>query len=93
MTFVNAGVNGDLAHNVLARLGDAVDACGRVDAFTLLVGTNDARFRAGGHATCSDRKTQSYYAFQKKVPFGWKNSPDFGKARRGAGLFLDLALE
>ena len=43
---VNAGVNGDLAFNVLARL-DEVVACGP-DVVTLLVGTNDinARFNA-----------------------------------------------
>lgn len=37
--FVNAGVNGDLAHNVARRL-DEVIAC-RPDVLTLLVGTND----------------------------------------------------
>ena len=37
--FVNAGINGDLAWNVLQRLDDVV-AC-RPDAVTLLVGTND----------------------------------------------------
>ena len=37
--FVNAGINGNLAWNVLQRL-DAVIAC-RPDAVTLLVGTND----------------------------------------------------
>jgi acyl-CoA thioesterase-1 len=37
--FVNAGVNGNLAWNVLQRLDDIV-AC-RPDAVTLLVGTND----------------------------------------------------
>ena len=76
---VNAGVGGDLAHNVLARVPD-VAALGRVDAFTLLVGTNDARFLCGCDATCSDRMTTSYYAAQKKVPFGWKASPDLGGA-------------
>lgn len=44
--FVNAGVNGDLAFNILKRL-DEVVAC-RPDVVTLLVGTNDvnARFDA-----------------------------------------------
>ncbi len=37
--FVNAGINGNLAWNVLQRLDDVV-AC-RPDAVTLLVGTND----------------------------------------------------
>ncbi len=37
--FVNAGINGNLAWNVLQRLDDIV-AC-RPDAVTLLVGTND----------------------------------------------------
>ena len=37
--FVNAGINGNLAWNVLQRLDDVI-AC-RPDAVTLLVGTND----------------------------------------------------
>jgi acyl-CoA thioesterase I len=37
--FVNAGINGNLAYNVLQRL-DAIIAC-RPDAVTLLIGTND----------------------------------------------------
>lgn len=39
--FVNAGVNGDLAFNVVDRL-DQVVAC-RPDAVTLLIGTNDVQ--------------------------------------------------
>ena len=42
-TFINAGVNGDLAFNVVNRL-DAVIAC-RPDVVTLLVGTNDVNAR------------------------------------------------
>jgi lysophospholipase L1-like esterase len=38
--FTNAGVNGDLAFNVLERLGSVIEM--RPDAVTVLIGTNDA---------------------------------------------------
>lgn len=57
--FVNAGVNGDLAWNVLQRL-DAVIAC-RPDVVTLLVGTNDV------NAT-RDEESQDFYRGGKKLP-------------------------
>jgi lysophospholipase L1-like esterase len=50
--FVNAGVNGNLAWNVLSRL-DEVIAC-RPDAVTLLIGTNDI------NATFSPRTEAGY---------------------------------
>jgi lysophospholipase L1-like esterase len=40
ITFTNAGVNGDLAFNVLQRLDSVIDL--RPDAVSILVGTNDA---------------------------------------------------
>ena len=57
--FVNAGINGDLAWNVLQRL-DAVIAC-RPDAVTLLVGTNDVL------ATVSP-SWESSYRRQQHIP-------------------------
>lgn len=57
--FVNAGINGNLAYNVLQRIDDII-AC-RPDAITLLIGTNDvnatvspaweARYRREQHIT------------------------------------------
>jgi lysophospholipase L1-like esterase len=57
--FINAGVNGDLAWNVLERL-DQIIAC-RPDVVTLLVGTNDvnATLRSGNRA---------FYRFSKRLP-------------------------
>jgi lysophospholipase L1-like esterase len=40
ITFTNAGVNGDLAHNVLQRLDSVVEM--DPDAVSVLIGTNDA---------------------------------------------------
>lgn len=80
VAFVNAGVGGDLAHNVRARVRGVAARVGSVDAFTLLVGTNDARFRGGAAGACSDPMTNSYYAAQKKVPFAWKRDPGLGGA-------------
>lgn len=57
--FVNAGVNGDLAWNVLQRI-DAVLAC-RPDVVTLLIGTNDV------NAT-RDEGSQDYYRGAKALP-------------------------
>jgi acyl-CoA thioesterase-1 len=54
--FVNAGINGDLAWNVLQRL-DAVVAC-RPDAVTLLVGTNDVLATLGPAWESSYRRQQ-----------------------------------
>jgi acyl-CoA thioesterase-1 len=54
--FVNAGINGDLAWNVLQRL-DAVVAC-RPDAVTLLVGTNDVLATLGPTWEASYRRQQ-----------------------------------
>ncbi|NTU82519.1 MAG: SGNH/GDSL hydrolase family protein [Chloroflexales bacterium] len=51
-TFVNAGINGNLAYNVAQRL-DAIIAC-RPDVVTLLIGTNDV------NATVSQAWEQSY---------------------------------
>lgn len=38
--FVNAGINGDLAYNVMQRLGEVIEC--KPDVVTILVGTNDA---------------------------------------------------
>lgn len=57
--FVNAGVNGDLAWNVLQRIDDVI-AC-RPDAVTLLVGTNDV------NAT-RDAESQEFYRGAKGLP-------------------------
>jgi lysophospholipase L1-like esterase len=51
-TFVNGGINGHLAYNVLQRL-DAIIAC-QPDVVTLLLGTNDI------NATFNDALTASY---------------------------------
>lgn len=50
--FINAGINGDLAYNVLQRL-DVIIAC-QPDVVTLLVGTNDVK------ATYDDQTEQFY---------------------------------
>lgn len=52
LTFVNAGVNGDLAWNVLQRLQPVVDL--RPDVAVLLVGTNDV------YATAGPKQEQAY---------------------------------
>ncbi len=57
--FVNGGVNGQLAYNVVQRL-DAIIAC-RPDVVTLLVGTNDVN--AG-----FDEKFQQRYVKQQHLP-------------------------
>ena len=57
--FINSGVNGDLAWNVLQRL-DQIIAC-RPDVVTLLVGSNDVNgtLRGGNRA---------FYRFSKRLP-------------------------
>jgi acyl-CoA thioesterase I len=55
--FVNAGVNGNLAYNLLQRLADAI-AC-RPDVVTVLIGTNDV------NATFSQAWEDSYRKEQK----------------------------
>ena len=50
--FVNAGVNGDLAFNVMARLDEVLEC--RPDALTLLIGTNDVQ------ATYSEKMEQMF---------------------------------
>lgn len=55
--FINAGVNGDLAYNVAARL-DAVIAC-QPDVVTLLVGTNDVNAQFNEEWAQRYRKGQS----------------------------------
>jgi acyl-CoA thioesterase-1 len=55
-TFVNAGINGDLAWNVLQRVGDIV-AC-HPDAVTLLVGTNDVLATLGPSWEATYRRQQ-----------------------------------
>lgn len=57
--FINAGVNGDLAYNVLQRLNSVI-AC-QPDFVTILVGTNDVI------ATISPR-TAGFYRWTKKLP-------------------------
>lgn len=57
--FVNSGVNGDLAWNLLERL-DQIIAC-RPDVVTLLVGTNDV------NATLTSGNT-SFYRWSKRLP-------------------------
>lgn len=57
--FVNAGINGNLAWNVLQRLDDMI-AC-RPDAVTLLVGTNDV------NATF-DAEWEASYRREQKLP-------------------------
>jgi lysophospholipase L1-like esterase len=57
--FVNAGVNGNLAWNVLQRIGDVVDR--KPDVVTLLVGTNDV------NATV-DRLRESAYRRRQHIP-------------------------
>jgi lysophospholipase L1-like esterase len=57
--FVNAGVNGNLAWNVLQRI-DTVIAC-RPDVVTLLIGTNDV------NATI-DEKWQMSYRKEQRLP-------------------------
>jgi acyl-CoA thioesterase I len=55
--FVNAGINGNLAYNVLQRL-DAIIAC-RPDVVTLLIGTNDV------NATFNDAWAANYRREQR----------------------------
>lgn len=55
--FVNAGINGNLAHNLLQRLDDVV-AC-RPDVVTVLIGTNDV------NATLSQEWEDTYRKEQK----------------------------
>jgi acyl-CoA thioesterase I len=57
--FVNAGVDGDLAWNVLQRL-DRVVAC-RPDVVTLLVGTNDV-------LATLDARREAFYRRRKHIP-------------------------
>ena len=57
LAFVNAGVNGNLAWNVLQRL-DSIIAC-RPDVVTILVGTNDV------NATFDDTWAENYRKEQK----------------------------
>lgn len=64
--FVNAGINGNLAWNVVQRLPDII-AC-QPDVFTLLVGTNDV------NATFSDAVEDKYRKEQKfteKPTYDW----------------------
>ncbi|MFT4051510.1 MAG: SGNH/GDSL hydrolase family protein [Microbacterium sp.] len=55
-TVVNAGVNGELAWNVLQRLDPVVDA--QPDAVTLLIGTNDVCARFGPEQAAMYRQMQ-----------------------------------
>jgi len=57
MSFVNAGINGQLAYNLLRRLDDIV-AC-RPDVVTILIGTNDV------NATFSQAWEDTYRKEQK----------------------------
>ena len=57
--FVNAGVNGNLAYNLLQRLDDVI-AC-RPDVVTVLIGTNDV------NATFS-REWEDTYRKEQKLP-------------------------
>jgi lysophospholipase L1-like esterase len=54
-TFINRGVDGDLAWNGLQRLGDVISE--RPDAVTILIGTNDV------NATLSERNRIRYRSF------------------------------
>jgi lysophospholipase L1-like esterase len=57
--FTNAGVNGDLAFNVLRRLDSVIDL--QPDAITVLIGTNDA------NASLSDKNIRMMTRI-KKLP-------------------------
>lgn len=60
MKFTNAGVNGDLAFNVLQRLDSVIDL--QPDAITVLIGTNDA------NASLSEKKHPDDDADEKAAP-------------------------
>ena len=74
--FVNAGVNGNLAWNVLRRL-DEIMAC-RPDVVTLLIGTNDV------NATFNDT-WRATYRKEQSLP----RDPDLGWYRENVGSILD----
>ena len=74
--FVNAGVNGDLAFNVEARL-DEVVAC-RPDAVTLLIGTNDVQ------ATQSEKMEQMFRRRQ-----GLRSPPTLAGYRNAVSATLE----
>lgn len=57
--FTNAGVNGDLAHNLLLRLDSVIEQ--QPDAITVLIGTNDA------NASLSEKNTRMMTRM-KKLP-------------------------
>ena len=75
--FVNAGVNGDLAFNVVARLDEVVEC--QPDAVTLLVGTNDVQ------ATYSEKMERM---FQRQK--GLRNPPTLAGYRSAVAEILDI---
>ena len=60
LRFTNAGVNGDLAFNVLRRLDSVIDL--QPDAITVLIGTNDA------NASLSEKKHPDDDADEEAAP-------------------------
>ena len=74
--FVNAGINGNLAWNVLQRL-DGIVAC-RPDAVTLLVGTNDVLGTLGPSWETTYRRQQHI-----------RRTPTLAWYRESVGAILD----
>jgi lysophospholipase L1-like esterase len=74
--FVNAGINGNLAYNVLQRL-DAIIAC-RPDVVTLLIGTNDV------NATFNDVWAANYRR-EQRLP----ETPTLDWSRRNLAQVID----
>ncbi|WP_168770888.1 SGNH/GDSL hydrolase family protein [Glaciibacter flavus] len=75
--FVNAGVNGDLAFNVAARLDEVVEC--RPDAVTLLIGTNDVQ------ATYSERMERMF-----RRQNGLRSPPTLASYRSAVSEILEI---
>jgi acyl-CoA thioesterase-1 len=87
-TFVNAGINGDLAWNVLQRVDDIV-AC-HPDAVTLLVGTNDVLASLGPSWEATYRRQQHIRETPTLAWYGENVRAIIDRLRAGTGARLAI---